>query len=131
MLQAEQDDRARFGAALAANGAVNWTPEALAALRAGRVDPRLMTLLAGLTAAHRFSVSELPAAAGEPPDAPRRTAVITEFDSSSTEDPADVPALRQWLERQLPPYDPRVTAQAGQPIRVGFPAPTPLGLIPG
>ncbi len=130
-LQAELDDRTRFGAALAANDAMRWTPEAVAALRAGRVDPRLMTVLAGLTAAHRITVSQLPTAAGEPPDAPRRTAVITEFDGASTADPANAPALRQWLERQLPPYDPLVTAQAGQPLRVGFPAPTPFGLIPG
>ena len=128
-LRADQADRARFGSALASNPSVSWAPEAAASLRAGRVDPRLMTVLAGLAATHRLTVGDLPAVDVEPSDAPRRTAVITSYDGVATSDPGTTLALEHWLERQPAPYDPLVEAAAGQPVRVSFPAPTPLGLL--
>jgi hypothetical protein len=128
-LRADQADRARFGSALAANPSVSWSPYAAASLRAGRVDPRLMTVLAGLATTHRMTVDDLPAVEAEPPDAPRRTAVITSFDGVAGSNPATTLALGRWTDRQLPPYRPLVEASTGQPIRLSFPAPTPLGLL--
>ncbi len=127
----ELADRARFGTSLASNPKVSTPPEVVAALRAGDVDPRLMTVIAALTAAHTITVAELLTVAGEPPGSALRTAVITTFDDRSTSDPATAEALGQWLARQLPPYTPTLTPRAGEPIRVSFPAPSPLGLLVG
>lgn len=130
-LRADAADRARFGAALADNSALRMSPDAAEVLKAGGVDARLMTVLAALTAAHRITVREFVAVDVEPAQAPRRTALITAFDGAPTTDPATARIVEAWLARQLRPYTPALTHRPGDPLRVSYPAPSPLGLLSG
>ncbi|WP_369130666.1 hypothetical protein [Modestobacter roseus] len=104
--------RRELGEALLANPATTAPPAAAELLRAGSVDPRLLTTLAGLAARFGVSLADLPAVPGELPGVPVRQAVLGSV--AGVPLPGDSPAadrLRNWLEAQRSPYRPaRVTS---------------------
>ncbi|TQS46458.1 hypothetical protein [Cryptosporangium phraense] len=120
-----QSRRAAARALLASRAIV-----APAGLANGDVDGRLLTVLTYLAGGHRFTLAELPSVPGEiGPYSVRRYARITAFDGDRVA--AGTPgagALRQWVQAQLPPFRPEVTADADG-MTLGYPAPSPLGLL--
>lgn len=112
------------GAALAADHAVRTTPEAAARLRAGGVDGRLVTALAGLAGPFDLAVGAFPAVPGEPDTAPRRRAVVTAVDG----EPAAraLAAVTRRLDGGRPPLPP-VRVEPGPD---GITLHVPVGLGP-
>ena len=119
---AEQlDARRRLGAALLANPTNSFPPAAADVLTEGRVDPRLLSLLAGIGAQYGVGVESLPAVPGEPADAPVRQAVIATVGGTSlATDPAAVDRLRGWLGAQKEPYVPDRTTVVPAGLQIGY-----------
>jgi hypothetical protein len=125
---AEQARRARFGTALASNAALDLDPAAAAALRAGLVDPRVVLILAGLASPRRLTVADFPVAPFEPPYALRRRVLLTAVDGlPASGDP--LPLVRTWLTAQQSPFAPTSIEPEGPALLIGYPAPTPTGLL--
>ena len=117
----EQDAaRRELAAALLANPTTEVPAADAERLAAGRVDPRLLTLLAGLAARSGIGLASLPAVPGEPADAAVRQAVISSLGGAPVADPATAELLRGWLAAQQSPFAPdRVTAVDGG-LLVGY-----------
>ncbi|MGI4896752.1 MAG: hypothetical protein ACRYF3_16725, partial [Janthinobacterium lividum] len=112
---AETTARSRAGAAVAANPGLHATDSAVAALRGGLVDPRLMTVLVSVATRADLTLEDLPAVAGE--DAAqgvRRTAVLV------TPDPQGV---RTALLAQRGSYLPGDVSVLGRTVTVRYPLP--------
>lgn len=129
--------RSEFGAALARNGNLTLSPEATTSLRAGDVDSRLMIGLAAASASVRVAIAEFTAAAGAPDEGSvlreANLTDITDLDPSVGATETSLPALRwlaQFFRTQLPPYQPLSVAEVDNSLSVGYPAPSPLGLLP-
>ena len=121
--------RIRIGTALAGNPALQLDPQAAELLTTGRVDPRVMIVLAALGSAHTVTVAEFPPAALEPPTALRRRVVVTTVDGeAATADGAL--ALHDWFGRQRAPFAPSVLRSDGDGLLVGYRGPSPAGLLP-
>ncbi len=120
-------ERARLEPRLAGNPALVLAPPAADALRAGMVDLRLATALSGLSVAHRLTVAEFAAVPGEPADAPRRIAVITEVDGAPTAGPGATDLVQYWLNAQVPPYRPATTGVQRGVLVVGYAIPSAPG----
>ncbi len=121
--------RARFGTALAGNPRLRLAPEVAAIMRSGQVDARLLLVLGALTRSFPLAVTEFPATALEPPDAPRRRALIT-VDGAGPAGVDQLEPVRSWLRGQQPPFVPTVLRPTGTALLVGYPAPSPAGLLP-
>jgi hypothetical protein len=111
-----EQERARHELATALLAGLAPVPGDVAAvLDAGEVDPRLLTLLAGVSARLGLGLAELPAVPGEVPGTLVRQAVISSVGGRPV--PADAAAtarLQDWLAAQRAPYAPdRVTARDG------------------
>ena len=127
---AEQAARARFGAALARNPSLELQPEAAAALQAGLVDPRLVLVLADLASPRRLAVEDFPVEPLEPPYALRRHVLLGAVDGlPASGDPQSL--IRTWFAGQQRPFVPNSIEVQGEALLIGFPAPTPTGLIAG
>jgi hypothetical protein len=127
---AEQAARARFGTALARNPSVSLQPEAAAALQAGLVDPRLVLVLADLASPRRLAVEAFPVEPLEPPYALRRHVLLGAVDGlPAAGDPQAL--IRTWFAAQQPPFVPHSIEVQDEALLIGFPAPTPTGLIAG
>lgn len=124
---AEQPARARLGLQLTGNPSLQLQPQAAAALRNGEVDPRLMLTLAALTGAHRVGVAGFPVVPLDAPGAPRHTVVLSSFDGAA---PASSALLRRWLLAQQAPFAPTALTPNGPDLVLGYPAPSPTGLLP-
>ena len=98
------------GPQLAGSQAVRMPEPAQRLLRDGRVDSRLMTVLAGAATTQPIEVIDFPAVPGEPSGAPRRTAVlggvVPAVDVNGR--PA-ASALELYLNAQQPPFRPDLT----------------------
>lgn len=126
----EQAARARFGAALARNPSLELQPEAAAALEAGLVDPRLVLVLADLASPRRLAVEGFPVEPLEPPYALRRHVLLGAVDGlPAAGDPQ--PLVRTWFAGQQGPFVPNSIEVQGEALLIGYPAPTPTGLIAG
>ncbi|MGY1856710.1 hypothetical protein [Modestobacter sp. SYSU DS0290] len=103
--------RRELGTALLANPATTAPPAAAELLRSGAVDPRMLTLLAGLAARFGVGLADLPPVPGELPGVPARQALLGSVGGEPLPgDPAAVDRLRAWLSAQRAPYRPaRVT----------------------
>ncbi|MGY2080741.1 hypothetical protein [Modestobacter sp. SYSU DS0657] len=102
--------RRELGEALLANPATTAPPAAAELLRSGAVDPRVLTLLAGLAARFGVGLAGLPAVPGELPGVPVHLAVLGSVGGEPLPDAAAADRLRAWLEAQRTPYRPaRVT----------------------
>ena len=128
-VEAEQPRRARLGEQLAGNTSVQLSPAAAQLLRSGDVDARVVLVLAAIAGSHTLSISDFPAAPLDPPDAPRRRMVITETDGVAVAG-APLPLLRNWLSGQKAPFAPTEVRPVGAGLVVGFPTPSPGGLLP-
>ena len=127
---AELAARARFGGALARNPSLELSPDAAAALQAGLVDPRLVLVLADLASPRRLAVDGFPAEPLEPSYALRRRVLLGAVDGRpAAGDPQE--QLRSWFAAQQGPFVPRSIQVQGDALLIGYPAPTPTGLIAG
>ena len=128
-VEAEQPRRARLGEQLAGNTSVRLSPGAAQLLRAGAVDARVVLVLAAIAGSHTLAIEDFPAAPLDPPDAPRRRMIITETDGAPAAG-APSPLLRSWLNSQKAPFAPTEVRPVGAGLVVGFPTPSPGGLLP-
>ncbi len=104
----ERERREGLAAALLANPTTDADPAVAGVLRSGEVDPRLLSLLAGLTAADGVGIAALPPLPGEE-DAgtPARRALLDALGGAPVPaDPAATERLQAWLAAQLPPFAP-------------------------
>ena len=125
----DRDDRARIGSMLATNPSLTLSPAARRHLSAGGVDSRLITVLAGFASTHRLEITEFVAEPAEPPDAPRRTVLITAVDGHPVARPEAADLARRWLGAQLPPYRPLLVRRTDDGLLVRYATPAPLGLL--
>jgi hypothetical protein len=104
---AQLDRRRQLGAALLANP-MTAVPEAAAQrLRDGEVDPRLLTLLAGMAARFGIQLSDLPPVAGEEAGAPARAALVGAVEGKPlVGETAELTELRTYLAAQLDTFSP-------------------------
>jgi hypothetical protein len=124
---ADVDSRVAAGRDLLANPALTFTRRAERVVRSGRLDPRLLTVLATLATDHTLSIAVPLPAPGEDPEAVRRVLAIRSVDGA---DP--MPTVRAFLSSQssdLAPQD--LFARPGrspQPVVVTYQLPSPPGL---
>jgi hypothetical protein len=127
-LATDLKDRIAAGEQLLANNHVRASPDAQDALRAGRVDPRLLVTLgtlAGLMPIHLVAFDD--PSPGASSDVPLRGA---EIGAAAT---AGLPAMVAFLKAQQDQYAPAVasiiqTANGQHVVTVRYDAPGPMGL---
>lgn len=117
------------GVALAKNSALTIAPAARDLLTGGRVDPRIVSVLALAAAEHRLSIRDFPAATGDAPDTFRRSMVIDSVDGRPVTDATAEP-LTRLLDVQAPPYRPAHVELADGRLTVTYLSPSPTGLLP-
>jgi len=112
---AEQaESRRQLAAALLTNPTTADAGQATGVLLSGDVDPRLLTLLAGIAARYGVGLSALPAVPGEVAPTIREAVVDSVGGVRLADDPALTGVVRAWLDAQLAPYAPdRVEAVPG------------------
>lgn len=121
---------------------VTESPAARKQLVAGQVDVRLIVVLTALAADEGTMdiVSFGPLTAGESPGLPLRSVTLSASTSaaaraSAASQAAFVRSLRAVVDRQAAPWyrsSDGLARIAGQPVfQITFPAPSPLGLLPG
>jgi hypothetical protein len=116
----ESSARAHAGEALQASARITSTPDAAAALRAGRVDPRLIATIAALAALQPVRVAAFPEVPGEDPAGqPRRRVLLT-----GGEDGA---AAFYTGQRDL--FRPSSVVRTGGGVLVTYPLFAPPGLL--
>jgi hypothetical protein len=115
------------GEALAGNPRLRLSPEARQLLRDGDVDPRLISVLAGIVAAHALNITDFPAVPGEADTGvQRRTIRIAGVDGGPAGGSA---GLTEWLAAQLTPYRPARVTTDRTDLVVRYDSPTPVGLL--
>jgi hypothetical protein len=118
----ELSRRRALGDALLTNPTTTVEGRAAELLRAGQVDPRLLSLLAALGAQFGVGVQDLPAEPGEPDaGAPARRALLDRLAADALT--ADAPAterLLAWLDAQQPPFAPASVTSTDAGVLVGF-----------
>ena len=127
------DRRRRLGAAVLASPRTQLPATAAQQLRDGAVDPRLLTLLAGMVARFDVRVADLPAPPGEEPGAAARSARVTAADGGPlTEGSPEWDTIGRWLEAQRPPLAPEEVRLDDGGLLVGFRYVTdPDGVVAG
>lgn len=124
-LMADRRDRIAAGKQLLKNKRITAAGSARAALTGGRVDPRLLVVLAALAAREPVRV----VAFGDPsPGAavmPLRSAQIGAGDAAALR------AALIFLRAQLPPYQPALIRGGHGLLTIQFDAPSPMGLAGG
>jgi hypothetical protein len=131
-LAADRSARIAAGAQLIGNHRIAVTAAAGTALRAGRVDPRLLSMLAALAAQQPLRIL----AFGDPsPGAsaaiPLRSVELAPA-QAGTHAAARLGAMLSFLRAQQLPFRPAATALVhGSALSVEFAAPSPLGLLSG
>jgi hypothetical protein len=134
-LAADEAARRAAGAQLLRNHRIVASAAARAALAAGEVDARLLVALPALAAMYpvdiiSFGVASHGASAG----LPLRSADITGAAVPGGHQPASLATLTAFLRAQRTPYLPssleivRISPQQSV-LRVGYPVPSPLGLL--
>jgi hypothetical protein len=117
------------------NSRIHVAAAARAALANGEIDPRLLVTLATLAHLHPLDIigfgSPSPGASAA---APLRSADITGAAPPGTRHPAPLGSLLTILQAQRPPYLPSSLEivripPSGAVLRIGYPAPSPLGLL--
>jgi hypothetical protein len=131
------DLRARktAGALMLHNSHIHVAASARTALAAGEVDPRLLTALATLAHLHPLDITAFGSPGpGATAGVPLRSADITGAASPGSPHPVSLPALMAILQAQRPPYLPSSLEivripPGGAVLRIGYPVPSPLGLL--
>jgi hypothetical protein len=134
-LAADLAARRADGAQLLQNRRIRLSAAARAALRAGRVDARLLVTLPALAALHPVGIISFGGASpGASAGVPLRSADITGIALPGRHQSASLATLTAFLRAQRSPYLPssleivRISPQQTV-LRVGYPLPSPLGLL--
>ena len=134
-LAADVAARRLAGAEILRNPSILAAPAARRQLAAGAVDTRLLETLVALSASHRVDIISFGTnQAGASPGVPLRSAEITGAPGPGSTPAASVQELRTFLIAQQTTYRPSMiavvqTASGRTVLRVGYPAPSPLGLL--
>jgi hypothetical protein len=133
LLAADRSSRISSGRQLLRNPRLTLPPGARAALQAGDVDPRLLLLLAALSAELPVSVRSFgDPAPGTGATVPLRAAVLAPGAAASGAGAAaGLRAMLSLVNAQQQPYQPLHAAIAGTALTVEYAAPSPLGLLSG
>jgi hypothetical protein len=133
-LQADQRARRLTGQELLGNPRITTSPAAHADIASGQVDSRLLISLAPLAAqVHEVRIASFsPAAPGAAPGVPLRSVDLAV--PSGTDASSYLAAAQSFLRAQRAPYLASTIkiarlADGSQVLRVGFSAPSPLGLL--
>lgn len=133
-LQADQRARRLTGQELLSNPRITTSPAARADIASGQVDSRLLISLAPLAAqVHEVRIASFsPAAPGAAPGVPLRSMDLAVPDGTSAS--SYLAAAQSFLRAQRAPYlastiDVTRLADGSRVLRVGFSAPSPLGLL--
>jgi hypothetical protein len=126
--------RKAAGREMLRNHAIHVAPAARRQLTAGQVDTRLLVTLVTLAHKHPVDIISFGAnQAGASPGVPVRSAEIAGAPGPGRTPAASVLTLRRFLSAQQPPYRPSIvavtTASRRTVLRVGYPAPSLLGLL--
>src|SRR3984957_8889272 len=131
-LAADRSARITAGEQLIGTRRIAMTAADQAVLRAGRVDPRLLAMLAALAAQQPLRI----VAFGDPSPGASAAIPLRSVELAPATAAADTPALLRailsFLQAQHPPFLPPRAALAGQStVSVEYAAPSPLGLLSG
>jgi hypothetical protein len=131
-----RDVRARraAGVEMLRNTSIHASPAARRQLIAGRVDTRLLVTLVALSHSYPLDIISFGAnQAGASRGVPLRSAEIAGAPGPGSTPPASARTLRRFVMAQQPPYRPSIvavtTASRRTVLRVGYPAPSLLGLL--
>jgi len=133
-LAADERARASAGAQLLRNRSIHVSAAARTALADGQVDPRLLAALAALAHLHPLDVIGF---GGPGPGAsagvPLRSTEITGAAPPGSRHPVALHSLMAVMQAQRAPYVPSsleiVRTPGGAVLRIGYPVPSPLGLL--
>jgi hypothetical protein len=131
-LAADQSARIAAGEQLIGNRRISMPAAARAVLRAGRVDPRLLAMLAALAAQQPLRIL----AFGDPSPGASAAIPLRSVELASAKAGAHVAArlraMLSFLHAQQQPFLPTRAALSGQSaLSVEYAAPSPLGLLSG
>jgi hypothetical protein len=126
--------RKAAGAEMLRNASIHASPAARRPLIAGQVDTRLLVTLVALSHSYPVDIISFGAnQAGASPGVPLRSAEIAGAPGPGSTPPASALTLRRFVTAQQPPYRPSIvavtTASRSTVLRVGYPAPSLLGLL--
>jgi hypothetical protein len=126
----ERDKRRVLGRALAANPATLADDDVRTILSSGELDPRLLSLLAGIGAASGIGIDRLPVVPGEEGRTLVRQAVVSSVGGIALEGaPVQTDRVLTLLRAQRAPYTPEVVRRVEGGLLVGYryvPAPDAL-----
>jgi hypothetical protein len=133
-LAADVRARASAGAQLLRNRSIHVSAAARTALANGEVDPRLLVTLAALAHLRPLDITGF---GGPSPGAsagmPLRSAEITGAAPPGSRHPVSLHSLMVVMQAQRAPYVPSsleiVRIPGGAVLRIGYPVPSPLGLL--
>ena len=131
-LAADRSARIAAGRQLIRNRHITTSAAAAAVLRAGQVDPRLLTMLAALAAQQPLSILEF----GDPSPGASAGIPLRSVDIAPAAARAHVAArlraMQSFLRAQQVPYLPMSAVLVGHSaLSVQYAAPSPLGLLSG
>lgn len=122
--------RRDLSAALLANPTTVAGEEAVSVLESADIDPRLLTLLAGMAAQDGVGIAALPAVSGEVGTPVRRALIASIGGAPLAGDPEQLAQLTTWLAAQLPPYAPSSVVPVQGGLLIGYTySSDPFGLI--
>ena len=94
------------------------------------MDPRVVLVLADLASPRRLAVDDFPVEPLEPSYALRRHVLLSAVDGlPASAGPQQ--QVRTWFAAQQSPFVPNSIEVRGDALLIGYPAPTPTGLIAG
>ena len=134
-LAADVRVRVAAGAQLLRNRSIHVSAAARTALANGEVDPRLLAALAALAGLHPLDITGFGRPSpGASAGVPLRSADIAGAAPPGPGTPVSLQSLMAILRAQRPPYLPSSLAivripPAGVVLRIGYPVPSPLGLL--
>jgi len=121
---ADQPADAADNAALAGNPALHLTPAARAALTTGRLDERLLAVLAQYAGGHTLDIAGFPSAAGGDPAGPGapplRRVLITAADGNPVTQATVAQLVSTWFDRQIDQYHPCEVRTDGPAVLVRY-----------
>ena len=134
-LAADERARASAGAQLLHNRSIHVSAAARPALADGEVDPRLLVALATLAHLHPLDIAGFSRPSpGASVGVPLRSADVTGATPPGSHQPVPLHSLMVIMQAQRPPYLPSSleivrTTPGGAVLRIGYPVPSPLGLL--
>ncbi len=126
--------RKAAGTEMLRNASIHASPAARRQLLAGQVDTRLLVTLVTLSHSYPVDIISFGAnQAGASPGVPLRSAEIAGAPGPGSTPAVSAPTLRSFVSAQQPPYRPSIVSMTNASrrtvLRVGYPAPSLLGLL--